>query len=309
MAAKLFTPRRELGRTGFVASIIGVGDVADRSVPLEQCVATVRRALDAGCNVVDTAPMYEDGYSEQIVGKAVADRPRDSVFVIDKIDHYDQPADEQVTGSLERLALDYTDLFVLHGCSRLEQWRAAAAPGGLMHQLGDEIKAGRTRFRGISSHNPAVLAEAIPSGLCDVVLFAIGPFADARYESEILPLTRKHRVGTVCFKTFGAGKLLSDTAGYGRPPQAARPRGKVSSGGVDASSNGQYLDPADCVRYTLTADPDVALLGMSFPNEQDAAFPAAVDFTAMSEPEQAALRGRAAEVLAGREPHWWNPQP
>ncbi|MCB9123631.1 MAG: hypothetical protein H6643_03815 [Caldilineaceae bacterium] len=43
-----FFPRRELGRTGFVASMLGIGDLADRSLPLETCVATVRRAIDAG---------------------------------------------------------------------------------------------------------------------------------------------------------------------------------------------------------------------------------------------------------------------
>ena len=55
-------------RTGFVASRIGAGDLADRALGLEACVATLRRALDAGVNVVDTAPAYEDGFSEEIVG-------------------------------------------------------------------------------------------------------------------------------------------------------------------------------------------------------------------------------------------------
>ncbi|MBE7504135.1 MAG: aldo/keto reductase, partial [Verrucomicrobiales bacterium] len=72
---------RPLGRTEFQASILGIGDRADRAVPLETRVATLRRALDAGLNVVDTAPGYEDGYSEQIVGAALGGR-RDGVFVI-----------------------------------------------------------------------------------------------------------------------------------------------------------------------------------------------------------------------------------
>ena len=50
-----------------MASALGIGDVADRNVPIEQCAATIRRAVDAGLNVIDTAPNYEDGYSEQIV--------------------------------------------------------------------------------------------------------------------------------------------------------------------------------------------------------------------------------------------------
>src|SRR5262245_7256978 len=97
-----FSPRRELGRTGFVATRLGIGDLADRNVPLETCVATLRRALDAGLNLVDTAPNYEDGYSEQIVGRALAGR-RAGVFLIDKVDHVDQPVRPQVGASLERL--------------------------------------------------------------------------------------------------------------------------------------------------------------------------------------------------------------
>src|SRR5512138_1658258 len=102
--APRFRPTRALGRTGFVATRIGQGDVADRSVPRDRCVATLRRALDAGVNVVDTAPMYEDGYSEELVGEAVRGR-RDGVFLVDKIDHLDRSVSAQLDGSLGRLGL------------------------------------------------------------------------------------------------------------------------------------------------------------------------------------------------------------
>jgi aryl-alcohol dehydrogenase-like predicted oxidoreductase len=50
--------RRLLGKTGFEASVLGIGDLADRSVPLEKCVATLHRAMDYGLNLIDTAPKY-----------------------------------------------------------------------------------------------------------------------------------------------------------------------------------------------------------------------------------------------------------
>ena len=50
----LLLPTRPLGRTGFLASILGAGDLADRSLPLDTCIATLRRALDAGINVIDS---------------------------------------------------------------------------------------------------------------------------------------------------------------------------------------------------------------------------------------------------------------
>jgi 1-deoxyxylulose-5-phosphate synthase len=303
-----FSPRRPLGRTGFIATALGIGDLADRSIPLADCAATLRRALDAGVNVVDTAPGYESGYSEEIVGEALRGWPREKVFVIDKVDHHHEPAAPQVDGSLGRLRLEQVDLFVFHGVSELEDWRRIAAPGGGMEQLGACVREARCRFRGISSHDPDVLREAIASGTCDVVLFPVGPFVDSRYEREVLPMAREHGVGTVCFKTFGAGKLLGDTEGYSRP-LAARPRGKVSSGGrepVDAPEL-PHLSVEECVRYTLTADPDVALLGLSFPNEQDAAFAAAAAFSPLAGPERELIRRRAAEAVQGKGRCWWNP--
>jgi aryl-alcohol dehydrogenase-like predicted oxidoreductase len=306
LTAPRFSPRRALGRTGFIATQLGAGDLADRGVPLEQCVATLRRALDAGLNVVDTAPGYEDGYSEEIVGRALVGR-RDSVFLIDKIDHLDRPVGPQVAESLSRLGT-VPDLLVFHGVSSLDDWRRLSQPGGAFEELGGVVQAGQARFRGISCHHPEVLAAAIPSGLCDVVMFPIGPFVDSRYIEEALPLARQHDVGTVCFKTFGAGKLLGDTSGYGRPLEA-RPRGKVSSGGSDRETLPElpHLTIAECVNYTLTCDPDVALLGMSFPNEQDAAFNAAAAFTPLSPSALRQIRERAAEAMRDKGATWWNP--
>jgi 1-deoxyxylulose-5-phosphate synthase len=305
-AAARFAPRRELGRTGFVATALGAGDLADRSVPLETCVQTLRRALDAGVNVVDTAPSYENGYSEEIVGRAVRGR-REGLFLIDKIDHFDRPVAPQVEASLGRLGTA-VDLFVFHGVSSVAAWEELAKPGGRFDELAEAVKAGHARFRGVSSHHPDVLARAIPSGLCDVVMFPIGPFVDARYVEQALPLARRHGVGSVCFKTFGAGKLLGDTSGYGQPLEA-RPRGKLSSGGVDrdAESPLPRLSVAECLSYTLTCDPDVALLGLSFPNEQDAAFSAARAFTPLAPAALAELRVRARAAMEGKGAAWWNP--
>jgi aryl-alcohol dehydrogenase-like predicted oxidoreductase len=275
---------------------------------MEACVTTLRRALDAGLNVVDTAPNYEDGYSEEIVGRALAGR-RESAFLIDKIDHLDAPVGPQVAGSLARLGLAHVDLFVFHNCSTPIDWERVAAAGGGFDQLRDEIAAGRARFGGISSHHPDVLRAAIASGRCDVLMFPIGPYVDRRYEAEILPLARERGIGTVCFKTFGAGKLLGDTEGYQRP-LSSRPRGKLSSGGVDdGAAVYPRLSVAECLHYTLTLDPDVALLGLSFPNEQDAAFAAFETFRPLAAEPMDDVRRRARLAIREKGPCWWNAEP
>ncbi len=303
-----FTPRRPLGRTGFVATQLGTGDVADRAVPIETCVATLRRALDAGLNVVDTAPSYEQGYSEEIVGRALAGR-REGIFLIDKIDELDRPVSAQVDESLVRLALPSTDAFVFHGVSTMEDWNRLAVKGGLLDELEEEVRRGRTRFRGISSHHPDVLHAALDDGRCDLLMFAVGPFCDPRYVNEILPRARKAGIGTVCFKTFGAGKLLGDTEGYSQP-LSQRPRGKLSSGGVDSKRGDATLPRLtveECLHYTLTLDPDVTLLGMSFPNEQDAAFAAAERFQPLTPDQLQRTRDLAKEAIAQKGRIWWDP--
>ena len=62
----------------------------------------------------------------------------------------------------------------------------------------------------------------------------------------------------------------------------------------------------ECVHYTLTCDPDVALLGMSFPNEQDAAFAAAKSFRPLPAARLAEIRRRAALAI-GAQGAGWNP--
>lgn len=304
-----FTPRRELGRTGFRAIALGIGDLADRNVLIETCVATARRALDAGLNVIDTAPNYEDGYSEEIVGRVVREVRRDSVFVIDKIDHHEQPVGPQMDDSLGRLGLGHVDLLVFHGLSTLEMFEALCQPSGGFDHLADTVKRGTCRFRGISSHNPDVLRAALTAGVCDVVMFPLGPFVDVRYVTDILPLAKSLAVGTVCFKTFGAGKLVGDTTGYNQPLKT-RPRGKVSSGGAeDTESTLPRLTVEECLHYTLTLDPDVALLGLSYPNEQDAAFAAARSFRPLNATQMEDVRRRAIDARKDKGPCWWNPDP
>ncbi|MEN6384752.1 MAG: aldo/keto reductase, partial [Phycisphaerales bacterium] len=143
-----FAPRRELGKTGFNVTQLGIGDIADRKIPVEECSATIRRALKAGLNIIDTDPCYEDGYSETIVGKAIKGF-RDKLFVIDKIDKHDDPVRPQIEASLARLQIERADLFVLHGLDTIEGWQKAIAKGGAFEQMEECRKAPMMRFRGI----------------------------------------------------------------------------------------------------------------------------------------------------------------
>ena len=69
------------------------------------------------------------------------------------------------------------------------------------------------------------------------------------------------------------------------------------------------LTVSECLHYTLTLDPGVALLGLSFPNEQDQAFAAVHSFRPLSAAAMADIRVRAIEARREKGPCWWNPDP
>ena len=69
------------------------------------------------------------------------------------------------------------------------------------------------------------------------------------------------------------------------------------------------LTVKECLAYTLTLDPDVALLGLSFPNEQDAAFNAAVELSPLAHEEMERIRKKEIEARHHKGPCWWNPEP
>jgi hypothetical protein len=107
-------------------------------------------------------------------------------------------------------------------------------------------------------------------------------------------------VGTVCFKTFGAGKLLANTRGYGQPIE-----GQTQ---VPSRPALPHLTVPECVHYTLTLDPDVALLGMSTRAEIDAAVTAAAEFQPLDAERMDDIRRRAAVAVQGKGRCHWNPQ-
>ncbi len=192
-------------------------------------MAVLRRALDAGLNVLDTAPSYEDGFSEEIVGEALRGR-REGVFLVDKVDHLDRPVEGQVADSLRRLGLPAVDLLVLHAVSTPAAWAEAARAGGRMEELAEERRRGRPRPVGVSSHHPEVLGAALGSGLCDVVMFPLGPFADRRYAEEVLPEARRR--GVEGLSVDGAHRALGPRqVGRGDPVVAALVHGQPAAAG------------------------------------------------------------------------------
>lgn len=162
---------RTLGKTGLSVSEIGYGGGRVRPEHDETAlVKMLHYAMDCGLNYFDTAPDYGGGYSETIIGKAIAGR-RDSCIVATKTEEYDPDGiATDVEGSLQRLGTDYIDVLQFHGgWFYADDVDIILNKGGLEAYL--KLKTdGKVRFIGFSADGPSGGAEQlIATGAFDMI--------------------------------------------------------------------------------------------------------------------------------------------
>jgi aryl-alcohol dehydrogenase-like predicted oxidoreductase len=116
---------------------------------------TVHAALDAGINVIDTAPGYGDGHSESILGEALRGR-RDRVVLATKVGYRGSARDvtASVEASLTRLRTDAVDIVQLHGGMYTEAERTHIIDDGLLEALERLREQGKARFVGLTVEEP-----------------------------------------------------------------------------------------------------------------------------------------------------------
>lgn len=126
-------------RNGVTVPALGVGtwNVGDSSARHADEVASLRKGLDAGLRVIDTAEMYGNGRSERLVGEAIAD-VRDDVYLVSKV----VPSNASYDGvrracrrSLKALDTDWLDLYLLHWRGVL-RWRRRSARSRILRMMG-----------------------------------------------------------------------------------------------------------------------------------------------------------------------------
>ncbi len=147
---------RTLGKTGVTVSEIGYGGGRVRPTHDEtELVKMLHHALDSGLNFLDTAPTYGNGYSETVIGKAIA-RRRDDCIVATKTEAFDTEGIlSDVEGSLKRLNTDYIDVLQFHGgWFYTEETEQILTGGGLETYL--RLKEhGTVRWIGFSADGPS----------------------------------------------------------------------------------------------------------------------------------------------------------
>jgi aryl-alcohol dehydrogenase-like predicted oxidoreductase len=180
----------------------------------DAAIATIHRALDSGINLIDTAPAYGQGHSEEVVGRATQGR-RERVVVATKVglewDERGEPRRnasacrirKEIDDSLARLQTDYVDIYQVH-------WPDPATPmeetAKAMQMLYD---AGKIRAIGVSNFSPAQMKEFATFSKLHTVQPPYNLFERAA-ERDILPYAMAHSLTALTYGALCRG-LLSGT--------------------------------------------------------------------------------------------------
>src|SRR5215831_4313055 len=185
----------------------------------DESVRTIHAALDRGINLIDTAPAYGFGHSEEVIGRAIAERGhRDRVVIATKAG-LERRGDalfrngtrrqifEEVELSLTRLRTDYIDLFQVHWPDPQTPYEETA------EALRDLKQAGKVRAIGVSNYSIGEMERfqtvtPIASAQPPLNLF------ERQAELDIIPWCRAHGVATLTYGALCRG-LLSGAIGKG----------------------------------------------------------------------------------------------
>jgi 1-deoxyxylulose-5-phosphate synthase len=216
-----------LGRTGLKVSRLTLGCMTygapDRgahgwTLPEEQSRPLIRKALEMGITFLDTANVYSDGTSEEIVGRAVKDFARREELVIATKVHGRMRQDpngaglsrkaimSEIDASLKRLGTDYVDLYQIH------RWDPETPVEETLEALHDVVKAGKARYIGASSMSAWQFAKAVYTsrrhGWTEFV--SMQNYVNLLYreeERDMLPLCRDLGVGVIPWSPLARGRL------------------------------------------------------------------------------------------------------
>jgi predicted aldo/keto reductase-like oxidoreductase len=193
-----------LGRTGLTVSRVGFGGIPIQRLTDDEALRVMRRCLDLGVTLLDTATGYTT--SEERIGKAIAGRRAELVIATKTPARDKATALQHLELSLKRLNTDYIDLWQLHNVSTPEVYGQVLGPAGAMEAAREALRAGKIRHIGMSSHSLDMALKAVPSGLFETIQFPFN-FVTDEAAKELLPLARTHDVGFIAMKPFAGGML------------------------------------------------------------------------------------------------------
>ena len=202
-------PLRLLGKTGEYVSVLCLGGyhIGQKKLEEPKAIKLMHAAIDGGINFFDNAWQYNDGRSEDLMGKALLGARRQKVLLMTKHLGRDPiSALQQLETSLSRLRTDCIDLWQFHAIGTPGDVNAVYNSGVLEIALRAR-EEGKVRFVGFTGHlRPDRHVEMLDGDFeWDTVQMPISPF-DFHYESfqkKVLPLLNSKNIGSIAMKTLG----------------------------------------------------------------------------------------------------------
>jgi diketogulonate reductase-like aldo/keto reductase len=180
-----------------------LGDRADRR---QQEIAALQLGIDLGMTLIDTAEMYGDGASEELVAEAITGR-RDRLFLVTKVLPGNATSKKRIVtsceNSLRRLRVDHVDLYLLH-------WRQSEKLAVVVEAFTELVAAGKIRHWGVSNFAVADLQEleGVAGGrnvASNQVLYNV---TRRGIEFDLLPRTREAGVNVMAYTPIEQGRIL-----------------------------------------------------------------------------------------------------
>lgn len=214
-----FMQTRLLGKTGLELPVLSFGASSlgqeFRKVKLDEALDSVRVALDAGLNFIDTSPFYGRGMSEVLLGIALRDVPRDSYTLCTKLGRYDlthfdfsaQRVRESVDVSLHRLGTDHLDIILCHDIEFVPMQQIVDVT---IPELKKIQKEGKVRYIGFSGYPQKIYKFILDQVDVDVVMsYNQYTLQNARFAEETVPYLKEKGVGALNAGPFSA-RLLTN---------------------------------------------------------------------------------------------------
>ena len=207
---------RQLGNTGIQLSALSFGASSlgqeFREVDLSEAIRSVRVALDAGVNFIDTSPYYGRGTSECLLGFALRDVPRDSYYLGTKLGRYDENhfdfsakrVQESIDVSLKRMGVDYLDIILCHDIEFVEMSQIVNETLPAMREI---QRQGKVRFVGVSGYPMKVFRYIVERTDLDVILSYNHYTLQNNMLAELIPYLQERGVGIMNAAPFSARLL------------------------------------------------------------------------------------------------------
>jgi len=273
---------RTLGRTGETVSLVGLGGFhIGQQADEQESIRIIRAGVDRGITFMDNSWDYNQGKSEERMGKALRDGYRQKVFLMTKLDgRTKQAAAQQLDESLKRLQTDHLDLIQHHEVIRMEDPDRIFAKGGAMEATLDAQKAGKVRFIGFTGHKDP---------LVHLRMLAVAREHDFHFDTVQMPLN----VMDAHFRSFGHHVL----------PVLVREQ--IGVLGMKSMADKFILKsgvakPIECLHYAMSL-PSVVITGIDSMQILDQAIEAAKTFQPLTQEQIAELLNRTKDPAAHGE--------